>query len=281
VFTYRKANVEVFRKAGFEQAEYLPLATHPRRRAPVSLPDAERAAYASEVSFVGSSMVAQASAYRKQFCSLYAAWKKSPAAAAEAEALLSEGLVLQRNDFSRFVLKDFLEQHLGGFLGAAHALDPLMLAGEVAASEKRLLYLKALAGASVDVWGDAGWQQASAPHLRYRGQAGHFVELNKIYSHSKINLDIGRIYQSDIVTMRVFDVLACGGFLLAEHSEALGELFAVGEEIESYSTREELSSKVSFYLAHPEKARALAERGRKAVLERHTIAGRLRHMLGS
>ena len=33
--------------------------------------------------------------------------------------------------------------------------------------------------------------------------------------------DVNRIYQPDVVPLRVFDVLACGAFLIAEHSEAL------------------------------------------------------------
>jgi len=113
------------------------------------------------------------------------------------------------------------------------------------------------------------------------GPAGHRDELNRIYSGSTINLDIGRIYQSDIVTMRVFDALACGGFVLAEHSEPLAEMLEIGSEVESYRSLEELLQKVEHYLEHPEEARAIAQRGMERVRRDHTIVGRLRYMLAA
>ena len=58
--------------------------------------------------------------------------------------------------------------------------------------------------------------------------------------------------------MRVFDVLACGGFVLAERSPALAELFEIGAEVECYASADELEAKVAHYLAHPEAARAIA-----------------------
>ena len=115
----------------------------------------------------------------------------------------------------------------------------------------------------------------------YMGPAGHREELNRIYSNSLINLDIGRIYQSDIVTMRVFDVLACGGFILTEHCEALSEVFDIGSEVESYSSMDEMIQKIEHYLEHPDEARAIGERGRQRVLRDHSIASRVRYMLSA
>ena len=119
------------------------------------------------------------------------------------------------------------------------------------------------------------------PGVFHRGVAGHFVELNKIYSAARINLDVGRLYQMDIVTMRVFDVLACGGFLLAERSEALLELFAPGNDLDVFTGPEELLDKVRFYLAHPEQAAAIATQGRRTVEAKHTIRQRVARMLAA
>ena len=80
-------------------------------------------------------------------------------------------------------------------------------------------------------------------------------------------------------SLRVFEVLACSGFLLAEHSDALEELFNVGTELETYRTQAELHEKVSHFVSNPEEAAAIAAKGRTAVLERHTVAHRIRTML--
>jgi len=81
--------------------------------------------------------------------------------------------------------------------------------------------------------------------------------------------------------MRVFDVLACGGFLLAERHEVLSELFQEGVELETYGEIVELKDKVRYYLAHPEQARIIGQRGLRAVVERHSIAQRVQRMLAS
>jgi spore maturation protein CgeB len=92
-------------------------------------------------------------------------------------------------------------------------------------------------------------------------------------------VDLGRLYQMDIVTMRVFDVMACGAFVLAERSEDLGSAFDIGVEVDCWATPRELVAKVAHYLEHPQAARELARRGREAVLQRHTIQARVAHML--
>jgi len=159
--------------------------------------------------------------------------------------------------------------------------DPAMWLGEIAASRHRIQVIEKLADLDIDVWGDAGWAQIERSGVHYKGPAGHFHHLNDIYRSALINIDIGRIYQPDIVTMRVFDVLACGGFVLAAHCEALAELFHIGLEVDSWKTLEELHEKTTWYLNNPEEAKAIAARGREKVLSHHTIHKRIQKMRGS
>jgi spore maturation protein CgeB len=185
-------------------------------------------------------------------------------------------------DYSHYAVPDCLDGVCPGFRDhevSNGAIDPARYLGEIAAAEKRLNTMAALAAHAPAVWGDSGWQRLQDHGVRYLGSALHETELPLIYSGSTINVDVGRIYQNDIVTMRIFDILACGGFVLAEHSPALKELFEIGVEVESYSSLTELQEKVAYYLEHPEAARTIAERGRQAVLERHTIDQRIEAML--
>ena len=46
-------------------------------------------------------------------------------------------------------------------------------------------------------------------------------------------------------------------------------------------TPQELHAKVRHYQAHPQEARAMAERGRERVLREHTIGARLEQMLAA
>ena len=281
VFTHRRANVAEYRAAGFEHVEYMPLAADPDVRTGDGAPFEDRE---HPLSFVGASMVSTARRFRDEFLDAWTRWKgRASDAAGKGQRLLSRITAMQREDPTRFLLRDLLETHAPGFARAAidelGLADPALLAGEIAASEKRLGYLANLGKLGLRVWGDAGWRIIEGHGVQYMGNAGHRRELTSVYNHSRINVDVGRVYQNDIVTMRVYDVLSCGSFILAEHNAALEEVFDVGVELESYRTAEELRAKASYYLEHPAEAQAIAERGRDAVHRRHTIARRLEHML--
>jgi spore maturation protein CgeB len=277
IFTYRRAHVDAFRAAGFAHVEYLPLAADPQRRAPLALSAAERQRYGAPVSFVGSSLLPQAEGFRRAFLQTFG----ETFAGADGAAVLDELLAEQRRDLSRYTLPAALLRRCGE-LGRP---DPdtlaqlARLAGEIAAAEKRLAYVSRLGRFGVRTWGDEGWLAAQPAGAVHAGPAGHAVELTKIYCASTINLDLGRLYQDDIVTMRVFDVLACGGFVLAERSPALAELFELGVEIDCYATADELAAKVELYLTRPERAREIALRGQQAVRRRHSVALRVERML--
>ncbi len=282
VFTYRKLNVAAYKRAGFEHVSYLPLAADPKRRRPLKLDEAQLSRYAAPVSFVGSSLVENARTYQQAFLELVENFK--PNSKAAAQQVLSDLLESQGSDLSQFVIPEQLDQLLPGF--QAHCVargfqNPASLLGEVAASEKRRRWVADLADQRIDVWGDEGWSAPFPEGATYRGPALHETELPVIYNASTINLDVGRLYQDDIVTMRVFDILACEGFILAEHTDDLAELFEIGEEVVSYKDRHDLRAKVTYYLDHPEEARQIARRGRRAILERHTFGARVRSMLAS
>ena len=231
-------------------------------------------------------MVSEALQFRQRFLAEYVAWLDDGGASdpAGGARMLDEALAAQRQDFCSYRLPELLDERFGGFLADVRAgdgaEDPVMWVAEIAASEKRLSLVASLGRLGAVAWGDAGWQQVSRFGARYSGRyARHTDELTRVYCASTINVDIGRLYQSDIVTMRVFDVLACGGFLLAERSHDLEQLFDVGVEVEAWGTVDELVRKATFYLANPEAARAIAERGMNAVRRRHSIRRRVRQML--
>ena len=102
-----------------------------------------------------------------------------------------------------------------------------------------------------------------------------------IYNSADINVDVNRIYQLDVVPVRVYDVLACGGFLIAEHSDALLELFEPGTHLETWKTIAELRDKVAHYLAHPTIAQRIAGQGLAKVRDVHTIPQRVRTMIAA
>ena len=91
----------------------------------------------------------------------------------------------------------------------------------------------------------------------------------------EVNIDINRIYQSDIVTLRTFEVAACGGFLIAEANEEVASLFRPDEEIVLYESVEELHKKVRHFLLAPEERQRIAAAFHARFMKDHRLSKRL------
>lgn len=273
--TYRRANIEVFCSAGYPHVFYSPLAAGLERCSPLT-PE-ERPLFEAPVAFVGSSMLMAAPRWRQLLLENLGRWKGI--SEETGTRILDELMAIQRNQPRIWLLKGLIQQALPGFLEFCGPDDASIWLGELASAERRLRAVASLAPQGMEVWGDAGWERLVVHGVRYRGMATHQQQVSKVYAGARVNVDIGRLYQMDIVTMRVFDVLAAGGFLIAERSEALLALFGEGVHLEAWGDFLELQQKVSYYLAHPEEAQKIAAAGQALVRSQHTIGHRLDRML--
>ena len=285
LYTWRTRNVAAWTQMGFSHVEALPLAANVTHRRPE--PEVDRDRYGGRVVFVGNSLAERLPSHRASLQGLIELWGRSRGEGDDAPVRAAQRVqaLIQRcrRALPAHAAPSVLAEICPGIEETArrHGLpwEPSMLLGEIAGAFWRLEVLAALAPQGAQVWGDTGWKAIERNGVRYRGFAGHTRDLGAIYSAADINLDIGRVYQSDIVTMRVFDVLACGGFLLAAWSEGLAELFELGVELDTWRTIPELMDKVGFYLERPDVRARMADRGRARVLRDHTVRGRIRTML--
>ena len=285
IFTYRKKSKDDFISAGFENVYFLPLSADVEKRRPTILSEEEKDRYTCPLSFVGSSLVGQAEEYMENIMFAYKSFCKHYSVSYdESVNPFKKILEIQGQDYSTYRIPELTQAYLSDFLKylketRTQPMNPVILLAEKAASEKRLTYLSQLGRYSLKVWGDEGWKRIERDGLRYMGYAGHKYEINKIYSGSSINIDVNRLYQPDMVNMRVFDIMACGGFVIAEYSEDLKELFEIDDEVVTFKTLNELDEKVEYYLSNADKAKEIAYRGMTAVRERHTIQSRVKRML--
>jgi len=293
LYTYRKANVAKFREAGFTNVEYLPLAANPKRRCPMTLSPEEIERYGADVSFAGSSMVGQAEVLSQLYQRLtknrqYPGMAGSPIR--DFSHLRELALTEQAQRPDDYVIEAVFREHLPQNAWVAlddeqRLVDLAVCTAESAASQRRAQALSRFSqfaqDARVAVWGDDGWRQIVPKGVHYRGSVGHFLELTAVYNASKINLDINRIYQPDITTMRVFDVLACNAFVLADYSDDLGELMSLDNEVIAYRALAELPSLARHFLTHPHEREQMAAAGYRKVLKEHTISMRVENMLSN
>jgi glycosyltransferase involved in cell wall biosynthesis len=100
----------------------------------------------------------------------------------------------------------------------------------------------------------------------------------RIYSASRVIFNCS--LRND-VNMRVFESLACGGFLMTNDLTAngLAELLVDGRELATYKSADELLDKIRFYLSHDDLRRRISQAGRATVLKYHTYFRRMRTIL--
>ena len=101
------------------------------------------------------------------------------------------------------------------------------------------------------------------------GYVDYYTQMPQVFKNSRINLNISlKLIQSG-VPLRVFDVLASGGFLMTNFQPEIVEMFVPGEE---------LVEKSIWYLEHDEERKRIASNGYEKVKNTYTFENCISHM---
>lgn len=146
------------------------------------------------------------------------------------------------------------------------------------AEQERLRYLKALSEHfNVDLY--TGSDTYSMPLIHNRGFAKTNTEMPIIFHQSKINLNLTAKSIRSGLSLRIFDVLGCEGFLITNYQAELPEHFNIGEDLEAYTSLDDLMGKCEYYLSHDKDRQEIAHNGFENVKKYHTYDIRLTQML--
>jgi len=105
-------------------------------------------------------------------------------------------------------------------------------------------------------------------------------DYRKAICGSKMALSFFSKWNQDQYTRRVFEIPACGVFLLSERTSTMQGLFAEGVEAEFFSSADECLEKVRFYLNNDAARRKIAEGGyRRVTTSGHDIYSRMKQWL--
>ena len=257
LFVHRKALVQPLMRMGHPKVEWLPLAAPARRWSdPIS------ARGGASPSFVGSSLQDE----RKLFTSRLAAWGLGGTLEALVSFLDSMAAMAERNrDFQGFLVQPqtlpaSLVQALEGRVersDLAEAMDAGL------AWRYRRMQVVHMAKRGLAVHGDGGWLEEVGE--RWKGPLLNGTDMTRAYREDALNLDVPRLHQREIATLRAFDVLASGGLLVAESGTELEELFQPGVEFLAWRTPEERDEWLDAALAGGgARMDGIAEAGREA-----------------
>jgi len=285
IFHFSPLEVKRYKSLGVKSVTWLPLAANVERFKPY----AEIPEFSCDVSFIGHTATVNR---RSRLISKF-----------QARLMSRESSVDEKNDIFRWVrrleriierhedrltewlIPQFWEEIVGGssppdYLGMSVA-EICYATGEEVSARQRGAIIAALAGLNINLWGDEGWKAYETLGARYRGFSNYHAELPMIYSSSKINLHTNRIYHQDVTPLRIFDVLACRGFLLADHRDAYADCYDIGKDFLTYQSVREAGELADYYLTHDNERRAIAESGYRATVERHSLAARWKTIIAT
>lgn len=256
--------------AGFKNIFYLPLATDETIFKPIKISKGAYRRYYSKVSFVGNSMV---DVYTKQIEkvpeTLHKIVETLAVQLSEERVSFKELLSVQKKDvidqLSELTEKDFRELESAVYWRASMLY--------------RWKVLRNLVDFSPVIYGDEGWKKMIDNSFQLRGTVNYYETLPVIYNSTEINFNTTSLQMPEAVNQRVFDVPACGGFLLTDHQKAIEELFELGREVITYTALEEIPELVRFYLKHPSERERIAMAARERILKEHTYRHRVNEII--
>lgn len=97
--------------------------------------------------------------------------------------------------------------------------------------------------------------------LNVHPPVNYYTELGKVYHFSRINLNFTLPSIETGVPLRVYDILACGGFLLTNYQQELDTLFTPGKDLVYFHDLGELKDLTSYYLEHENERAEIARQG--------------------
>lgn len=280
IFCFDRLDYLKLKELGAEHVWHLPLCADTHRiHALLQEQREEIEMYRGEVAFVGSlyednsydSLKETLPEYIRGYCD----------AAVLAQTNISGGNILDRMITEEMMLeleKIFdVKQEPDSFVEASDIFVNNVL-GFKAASDTRIAILSALGNTTgVELYSES--HKKLTPGVHRHGTVSYHSQMPLVFAGSDVNLNITIPNIRSGVPLRVFDVLAAGGFLITNYQPELSMLFDIGQDLVVYDDTEDLLRKVSYYMEHPQERKSIAQNGRKKVEERHTYFLRLQEML--
>lgn len=285
IFLFDHALYEEFAPKNPDCIFYLPLASDFATLAPIcdSITEEDVERYSCDISFVGS--------LYSEKCPYNRLQNMPEHLLGYLEGIMDAQLKIYGYNFIRELMTDELvnefKAHLPGFyqFPEKYEANEKALVADLYLSTKvteleRLRMLGALSEHfSVDLY--TGSDTSGLPQVHNRGLARTYFDMPKIFRLSKINLNMTAKSIKTALPLRIWDILACGGFVMSNYQSEIPEYFEIGVDLETYSSEEELVEKCSYYLNHEDERRQIAENGKNKALQQHTLEQRLRELVAN
>ena len=121
---------------------------------------------------------------------------------------------------------------------------------------------------------------SSSPIRQRHGGEVWGLDMYRALARSRITLNRHiNVAENNANNMRLYEATGVGAMLLTDRKDNLRKLFDIDREVVAYSSKEEASEMVHYYLTYPEKAESIAKAGQIRTLREHTYAIRMNELV--
>lgn len=275
VFFFDREECRRYQRKGYGNIHHLPLAVNTRRLDSILITNTDIYKYRAQISMVGQLYQSVMELYMMTLED----WGRG---------YLSGAMETQLKLYGCYILEDviteeILEQIKKGFIRAGMKefhFTKEMLALEMAkhvTNLERTLMLQVLGEEyQVNLYGpDKGEHPGK---VRWKGSAGYFDEMPKVFKLSDINLNISLKCIRSGIPLRALDILGCQGFLISNYQPELAEYFVDGDEVVMYTSLEDGVEKCQYYMENEKERKEIAKKGYRKVKEVFRYEDRLHFM---
>ena len=273
IFCFDKVQVSNYQRQGFQTVFHLPLGVNAKRLSQI-VPSAPQCAhYMAEVSFVGKLypsaadwILTHCDEYSKGYLHALLDIQKDIYGANIIDPALTELFVKHVND--SFIWPENSDKKA---ITAKHL--SFALACETTRRERIILLSLCGKRYHTRLYSHDNSYQINSVQLC--PPVNYWKEMPYVFAATKINLNMTlRSIQSGI-PLRALDIMGCGGFLLSNYQEELGELFQDGDDMVMYESIPDAIEKINFYLEHETLREKIARNGRIKTLSEHDMKNKL------
>lgn len=115
--------------------------------------------------------------------------------------------------------------------------------------------------------------------ISIHGGVDSLKEMPFIFRKSKINLNITTRAIESGLSQRIWDVLACKGFLITNYQPEIDTFFKDGVHLVTYSSHNELIEKIDYYLHHEDERQIIAQNGFDWINDHGKVVNRVIEMI--
>lgn len=116
---------------------------------------------------------------------------------------------------------------------------------------------------------------ALSKNVAIHGGVDSLKEMPFVFRQSKINLNITTRSITTGLPQRIWDVMACRGFLITNYQPEIDLYFKDGIHLVTYKSYDELIEKINYYLSHENEREKIAQSGYEEVKRNGSINSRV------